>query len=198
MADIAIETTPDRILDACEALIRRHGPAKATVVDVARALDMSHANVYRHFPSKAALREAVTERWLNRVSAPLAAVAAGEGPASARLAAWIRKLAAIKREKVLGDPELFAAYRTLAAEHTGVAERHVKGLVAQLAAIVADGMAAGEFVSGDAVATAVALLDASSAFHHPQRVGDTAGDPDVDARLETVIALLIGGLKRPA
>ena len=48
------------------------GLAKATVVDVARALDVSHGSVYRHFPSKASLREAVAQRWLDRVNAPLA------------------------------------------------------------------------------------------------------------------------------
>src|ERR1700753_2191056 len=61
----------DRILNAAEDLLRRHGPAKTTVVDVARALEMSHANVYRHFASKQALQDAVAEDWLKRVSAPL-------------------------------------------------------------------------------------------------------------------------------
>jgi len=40
------------------------------VVDVARALDVGHGTVYRHFPSEAALRDPVTERWLDRVSTP--------------------------------------------------------------------------------------------------------------------------------
>ena len=62
MTDEAL--TPDRILDAVEDVLRRYGPAKATVVDVPRALGVSHGNVYRHFPSNAALRDAVTERWL--------------------------------------------------------------------------------------------------------------------------------------
>ena len=52
--------TPERILQAAEEVLRRHGPAKANVVDVARALGVSHGTVYRHFPSKQALREAVT------------------------------------------------------------------------------------------------------------------------------------------
>ena len=45
--------TPERILEATEDVLRRFGLAKATVVDVARALDVSHGSVYRHFPSKA-------------------------------------------------------------------------------------------------------------------------------------------------
>ena len=51
--------TPERILEATEEVLRRYGLAKATVVDVARALDVSHGSVYRHFPSKASLREAL-------------------------------------------------------------------------------------------------------------------------------------------
>ena len=65
----------DTILSATEEVIRRHGPAKATVLDVARALGVSHTAVYKHFPSKAALREAVTRRWLSRDRDRLAAIA---------------------------------------------------------------------------------------------------------------------------
>ena len=68
--------TPERILEATEEVLRRHGPAKATVVDVARVLGVSHGSVYRHFRTKAALREAVTERWLGRTEAALAKITA--------------------------------------------------------------------------------------------------------------------------
>ena len=49
--------TPERILETTEEVLRRFGLAKATVVDVARALDVSHGSVYRHFPSEASLRD---------------------------------------------------------------------------------------------------------------------------------------------
>src|SRR4051794_36013352 len=77
--------TPERILEVTEDVLRRYGLAKATVVDVARALDVSHGSVYRHFPSKASLREAVAKRWLDRLSAPLFKIAEASGPAPARL-----------------------------------------------------------------------------------------------------------------
>src|SRR6266542_6249936 len=96
--------TAERILEAAEEGLRRFGPAKANVVDVARALGVSHGSVYRHFPSKAALRDAVTERWLARVAAPLAAVAAEDGPAPERLRRWLDLLVASKRQRALDDP----------------------------------------------------------------------------------------------
>src|SRR5213078_4286635 len=103
--------TPERILEVTEDVLRRFGLAKATVVDVARALGVSHGSVYRHFPSKAALRDAVTARWLHRVAEPLAEVVAGDEPAPDRLHRWLTLLIAIKRGKRLDDPELFATYQ---------------------------------------------------------------------------------------
>src|SRR5271154_1863981 len=100
--------TTQRILTAAEDVLRRFGPDKATVVDVARALGVSHGSVYRHFESKAALRDAVMQRWLARVSAPLAAIAAGKGSATRRLRRWFDALIALKHGKVRDDPELFA------------------------------------------------------------------------------------------
>src|SRR6476660_5318715 len=88
----------ETILTATEDVLRRHGPEKATVLDVARALGVSHASVYRHFPSKAALREAVTRRWLSRGHDNLAAVAADTRLAAPeRLRAWLTALFASKR-----------------------------------------------------------------------------------------------------
>ena len=77
--------TPEEILDATEKVLRRHGPEKTNVVDVARALDVSHGTIYRHFSSKEALRNAATHRWLQRVEQPLAAISREDGPAEERL-----------------------------------------------------------------------------------------------------------------
>src|SRR5687767_4386200 len=102
--------TSEQILEAAQEVLRRFGPAKATVVDVARALGVSHGGVYRHFPSKAALREAVLRQWLERFYAPVAQAAKAGGPAPARLRNWLTTLCEAKRHKALDDPELFATY----------------------------------------------------------------------------------------
>jgi AcrR family transcriptional regulator len=185
--------TPDRILEAAEDVLRRFGPAKATVVDVARALGVSHGSVYRHFPSKAALRDAVTERWLARVSAPLAAVAGEDGPAPERLRRWLDLLVRSKRRMAREDPELFATYNELAREAREVVRAHVDTLVAQLAGIVADGVARGELQAADPAAAGRAVFDATARFHNPVHAPEWS-DPRIDAAVEGVWSLVLNGL----
>lgn len=195
---MATETlTADRILEAAEDVLRRYGPAKANVVDVARALGVSHGSVYRHFPSKAALRDAVTERWLSELSEPLEAVAAGKGTAPERLERWLDLLVGSKRRKTLDDPELFATYIELAAEAREVVRAHVEKLVDQIARIVADGVADGDFATDDPRAAARAAFDATNRFHNPAHAAEW-GDPQIDAAYEGVRALVLRGLARPS
>ena len=191
---MAAETlTADRILEAAEEVLRRYGPAKANVVDVARALGVSHGSVYRHFPSKAALRDAVTERWLSEISKPLEAIAAGKGTAPERLERWLDGLVQAKRRKALDDPELFATYIELAADAREVVKTHVETLVDQLARIVADGVADGAFAADDPRAAARAAFDATTRFHNPAHAAEWSG-PQIDTEYDGVRALVLGGL----
>src|SRR6516162_2742260 len=66
--------TRDRILATAEEVIRRFGPDKATLVDVARALGVSHAAVYRHVTSKAELRDLVVGRLIEATMPALRAI----------------------------------------------------------------------------------------------------------------------------
>jgi AcrR family transcriptional regulator len=188
----------ERILQTAEALLRRHGPSKTSVVDVSRALQMSHANVYRHFASKAALHDAIAERWLHRVSTPLADIAAGAGTASERLETWVLALMEMKRRKVLDDPEMFAAYHAVALAARGVVDAHVATLQAQLADIIESGVVSGEFSQTNVEEAARAVLDATARFHHPHHVLDAASrDAAVEVRAaRAVLGLIVAGLRR--
>ncbi|MEU6342751.1 TetR family transcriptional regulator [Streptomyces sp. NPDC046977] len=186
--------TAERILETTEDVLRRYGPAKATVVDVARALGVSHGSVYRHFRTKAALREAVTQRWLDQSHAELSAIALDAGrPAPDRLRAWLAALFAAKRRKAGGDPELFATYMVLAAEQSLVIERHVDDLVGQLTRIVRDGAGAGEFEAGDPDVVARAVFDAAGRFHDPAYAAEWSA-PGIDAAFTAVCDLIVRGL----
>ncbi len=185
--------TPERILEAAEDVLRRYGPDKATVVDVARALGVSHGSVYRHFPSKAALRDAVAERWLLRVAAPLAVVAAEKGPAPERLRRWLQLLMAEKQGRQKNEPELFATYVQLVGEAREVVGRHVESLTGQLARIVQDGVDQGHFTDVEPAAAAKAVFDATARFHNPVHAAEWAS-PDIGFAFEGVFRLLLRGL----
>jgi AcrR family transcriptional regulator len=185
--------TAETILDTAEDVLRRFGPAKASVVDVARALDVSHGSVYRHFASKAALRDAVTERWLARVSEPLEAIVTRRGKASRKLHAWLVLLATTKQGMATGDPELFETFHELTLQSREVVAAHVGHLADQLGRIVAQGMAEGEFTPGDASEVGLAVLHATAKFHHPAHAGEW-GEPGLEDQLEAVYRLILSGL----
>jgi len=188
--------TPERILEATEDVLRRFGLAKATVVDVARALDVSHGSVYRHFPSKASLRQAVAKRWLDRANAPLQKIAEASGPAPARLEKWLRTMFEIKYNKVCEDPEMFATYLALAQEACEAVKAHRERLIDQVAYILSDGVKQGTFQVADAKASARAVFDATIRYHHPAH-SDEWKDPARTARIDALLALLLRGLEAP-
>ena len=89
-------------------------------------------------PQESALRDAVTKRWLGRISSALSSVAAEQRPAAERLQRWLDLLV---HSKALDDPELFDTYIELAAEAREVVNAHVDTLLAQLTRIISEGVA---------------------------------------------------------
>lgn len=185
--------TPERILDAAEEVLRRYGPAKATVVDVARFLNVSHGTIYRHFPSKAALRDAVAKRWLHRVSEPLSNIVEESGTATQRLHRWFVQLMTLKRQKVLDDPEMFATYSAIAEAAREVVQAHVDELIRQLAQLIESGMSSQEFKVNNSHQIAKAIFYATIRFHHPTHAKEWS-DASIDADFAEVWNLLLAGL----
>jgi AcrR family transcriptional regulator len=192
---VSTDSIRDRILDATVDVLRRHGPAKTGVVDVARALDMSHSNVYKHFASKSALFDAVAERWLANVMAPLSKITADKKtPAPKRLKAWVRTLAETKRKKVLDDPELFAVYRSITENAHTVVAAHMKHMHDELAEILRDGVREGAWRVSDPIKTAALILNATARFHHPAMVALHGAETDLK-QMDALSDLLIAGLQ---
>ncbi|MEV8388752.1 MULTISPECIES: TetR family transcriptional regulator [unclassified Streptomyces] len=187
--------TAERILEATEEVLRRYGPAKATVVDVARVLGVSHGSVYRHFRTKAALREAVTARWLSRTESVLARIMEGEGePGPEKLRGWLLALFDTKRHKAGDDPELFATFSVLIDESSDVVDTHLTELAHQLTRIVEEGVREGEFVAADPASTAGAVFAATARFHDPAYAPEWR-KPTIDAEFTAVCDLLLRGLR---
>jgi AcrR family transcriptional regulator len=186
--------TAERILEATEEVLRRHGPAKATVVDVARALGVSHGTVYRHFRTKAALREAVTQRWLDRTSQTLSRFVTEDRDPQARVRDWLAGLFEAKRQKAGGDPELFATYSVLAEEAGEVVNAHIDELTDQLTAIVRAGVESGVFTVPDPAVAARAVFQATGRFHDPAYAREWR-KPGVEEEFGAMVELLLRGLR---
>ncbi|HXF24469.1 MAG TPA: TetR/AcrR family transcriptional regulator [Gemmatimonadaceae bacterium] len=185
--------TRERIVMAAEDVLRRFGPSKATVVDVARALGVSHAAVYKHVATKAALRDLVVAQWAEATMPSLRAIASEPGPAPARLRRLFDALIAVKRRKAADDPELFSAFRMLAAGAESVVAAHVEELVGLAAMIIRTGVEEGTFRTVDPVAMGRSVLMATSRFHHPAHAAEW-GDPNIDVAYNDVWQLLMSGL----
>ncbi|HEY3997319.1 MAG TPA: TetR family transcriptional regulator [Candidatus Xenobia bacterium] len=189
--------TPDRILDATEECLRRYGPQKTTVVDVAKALDVSHGAIYRHYPSKEALREAVVRRWLFHVEGPLQLLAEAPGDPVDRLRRWLNHLIHTKREKVLQEPGLFETYCSFVRDLRNIHEviqRHIDVLKGQLVHIIEDGMQCGLFHVDSPTRAATAVFSATARFHHPAHAHEWHDRANIDADYEAVLDLLLAGL----
>ncbi|MFE7901277.1 TetR family transcriptional regulator [Streptomyces sp. NPDC057424] len=196
MAPTSETLTAERILEATEEVLRRHGPAKATVVDVARALGVSHGSVYRHFRTKAALREAVTKRWLDRTSRQLSGiVTADDRVPEARLRDWLAALFAAKRRKAGDDPELFATYMVLTDENGTAVGEHITDLETQLTRIIQAGVETGDFAATDPEASARAVFQATGRFHDPCYAREWE-EPGAEGDFTAVVDLLVQGLRR--
>lgn len=185
----------EQIMDAAEQVLRRFGPDKTSVMDVARALQVSHGTLYRHFPSKASLREAVTERWLARsIAEPLAEIADGtDGSFAARLRLWLEKLIGSKRSCASDDPEMFAMYTAVTADAAEIIDSHVDALIGQIESILEGGIRSGEFKTAPPSETARAIFLATSRFHHPAHSPEWTAER-ADADFDSVWRLLLSGI----
>lgn len=183
------------ILLTAEKLLRKHGPTKVTVSEVAAQAGMSHPNVYRHFKSKAALQEAVTSEWLDGELKILQKVVEGEGSPEDRLLRWMLRLASIKQERLREDPKLFGMYRALVRENRGVVLQYEAALLRHLRLLILEGVEEGFFTISNQQKVAETILDVTVAFRHPDRIERAAGK-SLAADVRRAFQLINSGLKR--
>lgn len=130
-----------------------------------------------------------------RAASEFAAEAVAQpGPAPQRLRKLVDALIEVKRRRSSDDPELFAAYMTLAADAKSVVAAHIAEMVGLAAKVIASGVKEGTFRADDPVAAGRAVLIATSKFHHPAHAAEW-GDPAIDAAYDDVWQLLMNGLR---
>jgi len=181
------------VLNATEEVIRRFGPDKANISDVAKLLKVSHAAIYRYYNGKTALWNAVTERWLTNLHAPSKDILKEDSPADIKLFHLIEDFAEAKRRSAINDPEMFANYIKLVQSSMDKIEKSIEEGINCIKEIIEQGITEGIFFTEDPHQAARTVYLASSVFIHP----NSFEDPDRKQNIEAVVKLLIKGLKNP-
>lgn len=163
----AAEISREQILASAEEILRRFGPEKATVVDVARMLGVSHGNVYRYFVSKSDLINSVVEIWLKRLANNLRDILSEDEAVRVRLKRWLLRLLELKMTQYEQESQLFATYHHLLFDSEAAVSAYYIDLVGQIEALIQCGIDNGEVRDLDVARTARAIFDATIRFHHP-------------------------------
>ena len=185
---------PDaRILETAAMFLRRFGPKRTTVVDIAEAAGMSHANVYRYFPSKAALVDEVTSAWLRPIEAEVRVIAEGPDPAPDKLERILFAIHRSYRDKLERDPILFRLLVQAAESNTGVARKHRGRLQGAVQRTIEEGFGQGAFQAVDLRKALALVFDLTHRFVHPTAIALDAETPrsSVDLRAARVTRLLL-------
>ena len=188
-----ISLDKDMILNATEKVIRRFGPDKANITDVAKLLKVSHAALYRYYNGKTALWNAVTERWLANMHTTSKDILKEDNPADIKLFHLLEDFAEAKRRSAINDPEMFANYIKLAHSSMEVIEKSIEEGINRIKEIIVQGISEGIFFTESPQQAARAVYLATGVFINP----NSFEDPDRKQNIESVVNLLIRGLKNP-
>ncbi|HLZ01718.1 MAG TPA: TetR/AcrR family transcriptional regulator [Bradyrhizobium sp.] len=182
--------TRERILVVAERLFRQIGYQKTTVADIAKELRMSPANVYRFFESKKAIHEGVARGLMGEVEGAAQAIVNREGPAAARLREMLTTINRMNTERYVGDNKLHEMVEIAMQESWEVCAAHMQLITENVAGVIAQGVASGEFKTGDALTSALCVCTAMMRFFHPQMIAQCADKPGptIEQQIDFVLA----------
>jgi AcrR family transcriptional regulator len=184
--------TRSQILQSAEALLRRYGNDKLTVVDIARSLNMSHANVYRFFKTKSDILDAIIDEWLTKIEQFVEEIAQRPVSAAARIEAIVLELHRKRKQKLRQDAEVFGAYRHIVEIRPDAAARRREKILRVFQRLIEEGIESGEFAGVDSLKAATVLKDATCLFLHPLLIPTTLNE-ETDARAKEVVRFILAG-----
>ena len=182
--------TRERILVVAERLFRQIGYQKTTVADIAKELRMSPANVYRFFDSKKAIHEGVARGLMGGVEEAAQTIAAAPGPAAMRLRDLMTTIHRMNSERYVGDAKLHDMVAIAMEESWDVCVAHMELIASTIGAVIAQGVATGEFRETDVPLAAHCACTAMMRFFHPQMIAQcaTKPGPTIDEMIDFVLA----------
>jgi len=193
-ARLSPDETRLRIMDTAEEHFRRVGYAKTAVADIAAALGMSPANVYRFFPSKSAIRDAICHKLLEQEHAMIEEIIASPEPANARLERIILGINSYNRAQFVRDKRLHDMVEVAMAENWEAIQAHCEKIKAYYSAVIAQGIASGEFAALDPVATGETVFTLCMGLCHPTLVAQNNGE-NAEGEARRAVALILRSLR---
>jgi AcrR family transcriptional regulator len=184
--------TRERILVVAERLFREIGYQKTTVADIAKVLRMSPANVYRFFDSKKAIHEGVARSLMGGVEAAAEAIATRRGPAASRLRELMTTIHRMNCERYIGDSKLHEMVEIAMEESWEVCVAHMQRITETIGAVIAEGVASGEFEAPDLPLAAMCACTAMMRYFHPQMIAQSVNKPGPS--LDQMIDFVLAGL----
>jgi len=195
MSDVTdhVETgVRERILTTAERLFREIGYQKTTVADIARELRMSPANVYRFFDSKKSINAGVARRLMGEVEEASRKIATGKTGATGRLRELLSTIHRMNSDRYVADAKMHDMVAVAMEEDWDVCRMHMETIIGTIGAVIADGVASGEFRVADVNVAANCTCAAMVRFFHPQLIADCADKPE--PTLDQMIDFVIGAL----
>lgn len=182
-----------QIEDVASGLFSARGYAATSVRDIARALDMQGGSLYAHISSKEDVLWEIVSRAAERFHAAVRPIANGTQSAAERLAGMVRAHIGV----VTGDIEhaivFLHEWRFLGPERRAAIGRQRDAYEAYFRAVIAEGMANGEFRPADPKMAGLAILSGVNGiaqWYRPdgQRPPDAIADAFADLFLHGLVA----------
>jgi AcrR family transcriptional regulator len=156
---------------------------------------MSPANVYRFFDSKKSINAGVARRLMGEVEQASHAIATVRGDAARRLRELLTTIHRMNSDRYVGDSKMHEMVAVAMEENWDVCKAHMQCLVGEIAAVIASGVASGEFRVPDVSIAAMCTCAAMVRFFHPQLIAESADKPG--PTLDQMIDFVIAGLRGP-
>jgi AcrR family transcriptional regulator len=188
------EEIQEKAIDSAIARMREVGFEKVRLTDIAKDLGLSHAALYAHFKDKAALLDAVSERWLDKLDEELEAICNKPKDPREKILAWMLALHRRKLEKVMHDPELFRAFNWSTEIEKPFSRKHLGTLSRQLTRLVQEAVARKRLRDADPEAMAKILSESLIGFHHPRLVAQHLGEKR-EPLLRQILESVLDGLR---
>ncbi len=166
-----VETRRRQIENAASELFRERGYPATSVRDIARALDIQGASLYAHVASKEEMLWSIVDRAADRFDAEIAPIAEEAGLApQVRLQRMVRAHVRVVTTDQGSAIVFLDEWRYLSPERrSSIAERR-DAYEACFRAVIAAGIATGDFKAADptvAAAFALSALNGISAWYRP-------------------------------